>query len=158
WLYGGINIFTGALYALAAVIALSSSPGGRLARAFAKFAVGAALYFLTFFDAHTSRTLVPLFITAFAWVPFALVGLGLQLPDDVPFVKRHPAVLRVLEACGLSLACVLVARDFQGAPVTGLLAVCSLCLGVALIAFVVLLGVRFARAVGSRRATLRVLF
>ncbi len=158
WLYGGINIFTGALYALAAVIALSSSPRGALSRTFAKFAIFASLYFLTFFDNHTSRVLVPLFITAFACVPFALISLALRLPDDVPLIARRPWLLRVPELAGLGLAALLVQRDFVGASVTSLTAVCTLLLGGALISFVLLLGIRYAKARGSRRETFRVLF
>ncbi len=158
WLYGGINIFTGALYALAAVLALSTSPRGALSRTFAKFAIFASLYFLTFFDAHTSRQLVAIFITAFACVPFALISLALRLPDDVPMIARRPWLLRVPEIAGLSLAGVLVQRDWVGAPVTSLLTVCTVLLGVALISFVLLLGLRYARARGSRRETFRVLF
>jgi signal transduction histidine kinase len=158
WLYGGINIFTGALYALAAVIALSSSPRGALSRTFAKFAIFASLYFLTFFDNHTSRQLVPLFITAFACVPFALIALALRLPDDVPLIARRPWLLRVLEIAGLGLAALLVQRDYEGASVTSLTTICTVLLGLALISFVLLLGVRYARARGSRRETFRVLF
>jgi signal transduction histidine kinase len=158
WLYGGINIFTGALYALAAVIALSSSPRGALSRTFAKFAILASLYFLTFFDAHTSRQMVALFVTAFACVPFALTSLALRLPDDVPLIARRPWLLRVPEVAGLSLAGVLVQRDWVGAPVTSLLTICTVLLGVALISFVLLLGIRYAKAHGSRRETFRVLF
>jgi signal transduction histidine kinase len=158
WLYGGINIFTGALYALAAVIALSTSPRGGLSRTFAKFAIFASLYFLTFFDNHTSRQLVALFITAFACVPFALINLALRLPDDVPMIARRPWLLRLPEIAGVSLAALLVQRDFVGASVTSLTTVCTVLLGGALISFVLLLGVRYAKARGSRRETFRVLF
>jgi signal transduction histidine kinase len=91
-------------------------------------------------------------------VPFALACLALRLPDDVPLVARRPWILRVLELSALTLAAVLVERDFVGAPVTPLLGVCTLLLGCALISFVVLLGVRYARAQGNRRETLGVLF
>ena len=158
WLYGGAMIFIGGLYALAAVIALFSTPGGSLARTFAKFAFLAALYFLTFFDAHTTRTMVPLFHAAFAWGPFALVGLALRMPDDVPAVARHPVLLRLLDVAGCTLAAAFIVGDIVGAPVTGLLGASTLLFGGAMIAFVVILGVRRARATGTRRETLRVLF
>ena len=84
----------GGLYALAGLVALGARPGGALARAFAKFALLAAAFFVTIFDTHTTRTMVPLFHATFAWIPFALVGLALRLPDDVPLVARHPWILR----------------------------------------------------------------
>jgi signal transduction histidine kinase len=157
WLYGGGTIFTGALYALAALIAAGSSSGA-LARTFARAATLAALYLFTFFDAHTTRSMVVLFSVAFCCVPFALFSLALRLPDDVPLVARHPWLLRALDFAALTLAAVLVQREFIGAPVAGLLMLCTLLLGVALISFVLLLGVRYLRARGSRRETLRVLF
>jgi hypothetical protein len=158
WLYGGTTIFTGGLYALAAVIAISTSPRGALARTFTKFSTLAALYFLTFFDYHTARAMVPLCYVAFACVPFALATLALRIPDDVPIISRHPWVLRALDVVGLFLAGVVNVRYFVGAPVTTLPTVFTLLLGGALIAFVVVLGVRYARARGTRRETLRVLF
>jgi signal transduction histidine kinase len=158
WLYGGTMIFIGGLYALAAVVALFSTPGGALARTFAKFAFLAALYFLTFFDAHTTRTMVPLFHAAFAWGPFALVQLALRMPDDVPAVARYPILLRLLDLAGCTLAAALVARDATGAPVTVLLSTCTLLFGGAMIAFVVVLGIRRSRATGTRRETMKVLF
>ncbi len=157
WLYGGGTIFTGALYAVAALIAAASSSGA-LARTFARAATLAALYLFTFFDAHTTRSMVVLFSIAFCCAPFALFSLALRLPDDVPLVARYPWLLRALDLAALTLAAVLVQREFIGAPVAGLLTLCTILLGVALISFVLLLGVRYLRARGSRRETLRVLF
>ncbi len=98
WLYGGTLIFVGALYALTAIIALVTSPRGPLARTFAKFALVAAAFMLTLFDAHTTRAMVPIFHASFAWLPFALTALALRLPDDVPVIRRHPWLLLVLDA------------------------------------------------------------
>jgi signal transduction histidine kinase len=158
WVYAGTTLFMAGLYALAAIIALGSSPRGALARAFAKFALLAASFFLTIFDAHTTRMMVPLFHATFAWAPFALVGLTLRLPDDVPGVVRHPWVLRGLDALGLALAGAALMRDFEGLSATGLQSACTLLFGGAMVVFVVVLGVRYARARGTRRDTLRVLF
>jgi nitrogen-specific signal transduction histidine kinase len=158
WVYAGTTIFMAGLYALAALIALTSSPRGTLARAFAKFALLAAYFFATIFDTHTTRTMVPLFHATFAWVGLALVGLALRLPDDVPLVKRHPWVPRALDVAGMGLAAVVVARDFLGQPVIALQGACTLLFGGAMIAFVVILGIRYARASGTRRDLLRVLF
>jgi signal transduction histidine kinase len=157
WLYGGGTIFTGAIYAIAAIIAASTSSGA-LARTFAKAATLAALYLFTFFDAHTTRTMVPLAYAAYAWVPFALVALALRLPDDVPLVARHPWVLRIFDVAGASLAMVTLFRESIGASAAAVLTVCTLLLGGALIAFVIVLGIRFLRADGTRRQTIRVLF
>jgi signal transduction histidine kinase len=146
------------LYTLAALVALANSPRGALARAFAKFALLAAYFFATIFDTHTTRTMVPLFHATFAWVGLALLGLALRLPDDVPLVRRHPWVLRALDVAGIGLAAVVVARDLLGQSVTALQGPCTLLFGGAMIAFVVILGVRYARARGTRRDLLRVLF
>ncbi len=158
WLYGGTVIFVGALYALAGIVALSSSPRGVLARAFLKFALLTSIYFLTFFDAHTTRSMVPLFDASQAWAPFALVALTLRIPDDVALVRRLPWLPRALDVPAVLLAAVWTARNAVGAPVTGIRSACTLLLGGALIMFVVVLGVRYAHANGTRRDILRVLF
>ena len=129
------------LYALAAFVALSSNPRTPLASSFAKFAILAAAFFMTVFDAHTTRSLVILFHATYACVPFALVGLSLRLPDDVAFVARHPRSLLVLDALALVLAAVVVARDLMGLSVVGYQSACTLLFGGAMIFFVVVLGV-----------------
>jgi signal transduction histidine kinase len=158
WLYAGTTLFMGGLYALAAAVAAATGTTSALARTFSKFALLAALFFLTIFDAHTTRTLVPLFHITYAWGPFALIALALRLPDDVPFVARHPWVLPALDAAGLIIGATVVTRDLLGESVTPLQSLCTILFGGAMIAFVVVLGVRYMRAVGTRRETLRVLF
>ena len=118
WLYAGTLIFVGSLYALAGIIALVTSPKGPLARSFAKFAFPVAMFFLTFFDAHTTRVMVPVFHASFAWLPFALTALALRLPDDVALFRRHQWPFVALEVAGLLLAAVVVARDLVGSQVT----------------------------------------
>jgi signal transduction histidine kinase len=157
WLYSGGMIFTGGLWLLAAVIAAGTSSGG-LARTFAKAATLAALYLFTFFDAHTTRTMVPLAYAAYAYLPFAVIALALRLPDDVPVVARHPWVLWVFDAAGLALAALTLVRDWIGADAATVLTVCTTLLGGSLIVFVFVLGVRFMRARGARRETIGVLF
>jgi signal transduction histidine kinase len=157
WLYGGGTIFTGALYALAAIIAARTSSGA-LARTFAKAATLASLYLFTFFDVHTTRTMVPLAYAAYACVPFALVALALRLPDDVPLVARHPWVLNVLDVAGVSLAAVTLLHESIGLSAASVLTVCTLLLGGSLIAFVIILGVRYLWSHGTRRQTIGVLF
>jgi signal transduction histidine kinase len=158
WLYGGTLIFVGLLYALAAVMALITSPKGPLARTFARFALAVAAFMLTLFDAHTTRALVPLFHAAFAFLPFELTALALRLPDDVPLIRRHRWPLFALDGAGLAVAATVVARDSVGAQVTRLQAICTLLLGSAMFLFVAVLGTRYVRSVGTRRETLRVLF
>jgi signal transduction histidine kinase len=157
WLYAGMMIFSGGIYALAAVIAISSSTGG-LARAFAKFSTLGSLYLFTFFEVHTTRTMVPLTYGVYACLPFALGELVLRLPDDVALLKRHPALLRLFDGAALTLALVVTLRGFLGIPPAILPSICSLLLGVALIASVAGLGLRFALATGTRRDTIGVLF
>jgi signal transduction histidine kinase len=156
WLYGGVQIFTGALYALAAIVAVSTSSSG-LARTFAKSATWAAAYLFAFFDAHTTRSLVPIEYASYAYVPFALTSLALRLPDDVPIVRKHPWILGLLDAAGVTLAGIMLARNVLGISATTILTICTMLLGGALISFVIVLGVRYARAAGTRRATLGVL-
>jgi signal transduction histidine kinase len=158
WLYGGTLIFIGLLYALAAVTALITSPKGPLARTFSKFALAVAGFTLTLFDAHTTRTMVPIFHASFAFLPFELIALSLRLPDDIPLIRRHRWPLRALDLAGLALAAAVVARDSSGAEVTRLQAVCTLLLGSAMFLFVAVLGLRYGRSAGARRETLRVLF
>ncbi len=157
WLYGGGTIFTGVLFALAAILAIGASPDGPLARAFAKFATVASLYFLTFFNVHTSRTLVPVFYATFAGVPFVLGALALRLPDDVPLLVRRRWIPRALDVAGALMAVAVVSRDFTGWHGSILPALCTMLLGLALIAFVAMLAIRHHRATGTRRATLAVL-
>jgi signal transduction histidine kinase len=158
WLYAGTTIFMAGLYAIAALVALRSSPQGTVARSFAAFALPAAAFFATIFDAHTTRAMIPLFHATYAWVPFASVGLSLRLPDDVTIVVRHPWLLRVIDSAGLVLAGVVLVGDFQGRSVAGLQTFCTLLFGGSMISFVVVMGIRYARARGTRRDLLRVLW
>ncbi len=158
WLYAGTLIFVGSLYALGAIIALTSSPKGPLARTFAKFALSVAGFMLTLFDAHTTRAMVPIFHASFACLPFMLAALALRLPDDVPIIKGHQWPLRALEVSGLALAAIVVARDLVGSPVTELQSLSTMLLGTALLLFVAVISLRYARAKGTRRETLRVVF
>ena len=158
WLYGGCTIFTGALYALAAVVAMGSGSQRPLARTFARFSSLTALFFLTLFDFHTSRTMVPLFFGSFAYTPFAIGALALRLPDDVPLVVRRPRVLSALSWGGGLTTALIVGLDLAGLDVAPVQMACTPLLGVALIGFVATMGLRYLRAEGTRRATMGVLF
>jgi signal transduction histidine kinase len=158
WLYGGTLIFVGALYALGALIALVTSPRGPLARTFAKFALSVAGFMITFFDMHTTRGMVPIFHASYAYLPFALTALALRLPDDIRAIRRHRWPLMALDAFGVMLAAIVLARDSVGMPVTELQSLCTVLLGSAMILFVAVIGLRYWRAEGTRRETLRVVF
>jgi signal transduction histidine kinase len=158
WLYGGMLIFVGALYALGALIALVTSPRGPLARTFAKFALGVAGFMITLFDIHTTRGMVPILHASYAYIPFALTALALRLPDDIPAIRRNRWPLIALDASGVTLAAIVVSRDSIGMPVTELQSLCTVLLGSAMILFVAVLGLRYWRAEGTRRETLRVVF
>ncbi len=157
WLYGGVMLFTGALYAIAALTALVASPRGVLARAFAKFALLAALFLFTFFDAHTSKALVPVFSFAYGWEPLALVALALRLPDDVPFARRFPAVFGLLDFVGISAGLIMAGRSLLGESSAAFRATWSVVLGCSALLFVVVFAVRFFAASGARRDLMRIL-
>ena len=102
WLYGGMMIFTGSLYVIAALTALAASPSGQLARAFAKFSLLGGVFLFCFFDNQTSLVLCPLWDFAYGWAPLSLVALVLRLPDDVPVARRFPAIFVVLDVIGVA--------------------------------------------------------
>jgi signal transduction histidine kinase len=157
WLYGGGLILTGCLYVIGALTALASSPGGNLSRAFAKFALLAAVYFFGFFDSETTLALLPVFYVAFAWGPLALVGLALRLPDDAPIARRFPAIFRILDLLGLSAGLVMAERSVVGDSTVTLRAAWSVVIGCSMLAFVAIFVGRFLVARGPRRETLRIL-
>jgi two-component system sensor histidine kinase HydH len=157
WLYAGMMFFTGGLYVVAGLTALAASPHGPLARAFAKFALLAGVNLFLFFDAHTSRVLVPLYQFSYAWGPLALVALGLRLPDDVPVARRFPAIFGALDFIGVSTGLVLAGRTLAGESTAALRAGWTLLFGFATLSFVVLFFARFLAASGPRRDLMRVL-
>jgi signal transduction histidine kinase len=151
------SVIIGLLYVGAALIALAASPKGRLARTFAKTTLLAAIFLFTVFDFHTTRRLVPLFLFAFATVPMGLVALALRLPDDVGWLARRPFVVAVLDAAGAALGLTMIVEHRLGASTVGLRSLCTALFGGALLFFVATFLVRFARAEGDRRATMRAL-
>jgi signal transduction histidine kinase len=158
WLDGVTSIVLGLLYVGAALIALAASPRGRLARTFAKTTLFAAVFLFTLFDYHTTRRLVPLFHLSFAMVPMGLFALALRLPDDVRVLRRWPWVVAVLDGVGLVLGLAMIVAHGLGRTTVGLRSLSTALLGAGLIFFVVTFLVRFARAEGDRRATMRALF
>lgn len=157
WIYGACTFVIGLLYVLAAVVALYASPGGRLPRTFAKAAILAALFLFTLFDFHTTRSMIPLFHLAFALVPMSFFALALRLPDDVPLLARRPWIVGALDGAGLLLGVAMIVAHRTGVGTVGLRLVCSALFGASFFFFAVTFLVRFARARGDRRATMRAL-
>ncbi|WP_438029326.1 ATP-binding protein [Sorangium sp. So ce233] len=157
WFYAGGLMVVASLYVGAALIALSASPHGKLARAFASAALFTALFQFTIFDYHGARDLVPFFHVAYALVPMSFFTLALRLPDDVPLVARYPALGWIAEALGGLLAAGLLASHAVGWTTVGLRSVCATLMVASFFFFATALIVRFAVAEGDRRRTLRVL-
>jgi signal transduction histidine kinase len=157
WLYGGGTILIGLLYVLAGLAAMIASPRGRLARTSAKTSIVCALYLFTFFDVQTTRTLVPLFYLAFAWIPFALVALALRLPEDARILKRFPRLVPLLDVAGILLAVARIGGDLVGRPLKNAGQICSVLLMTGMLFFAVTLVVRFVRSRGEHRDVMRAL-
>lgn len=157
WLICVAPIAIALLYATGALIALAASPRGTLARAFAKTTLVAALFLLTLLDYHTTRRLVPLFLLAFAMLPTRLLVLTLRLPDDVPLLRRHPGLATALDALGLALGLGMIAAHLRGASTLALRTLWSGLVAASFFLFAATFLVRFWRARGDRRATMRAL-
>jgi signal transduction histidine kinase len=157
WLIGAAPVGIALLYATGALIALAASPRGRLARTFAKTTLFAALFLFTLLDYHTTRTLVPLFHLAFAMVPMGFFVLPLRLPDDVPLLVRHPRLVAGLDALGLALGLGMITAHLAGASTLPLRDVCSALFPASFFFFAATFLLRFWRATGDRRATMRAL-
>ena len=145
------------LYVTGALIALAVSPRGTLARSFAKTTLFAALFLFTLVDYHTTRRLVPLFHLAFAMVPMGFFVLPLRLPDDVPLLVRHPRVVTALDSLGLALGLGMIMAHLEGGSTLALRNVCSALFAASFFFFAATFLVRFCRARGDRRSTLRAL-
>ncbi|WP_437839492.1 ATP-binding protein [Sorangium sp. So ce1153] len=157
WFYAGGLMVVGSLYVGAALIAMSASPRGKLARAFAAAALSTALFQFTLFDYHSSRDLVPFFHVAYALVPMCFFTLALRLPDDVPLIARYPACGRIADALGGLLAAGLLASHAMGWTTVPLRSVCATLMVASFFFFAATLILRFAMAEGDRRRTLRAL-
>lgn len=153
WWLGGLSIFVGLLYVGAGMIAMFVRAGA-LAQTFAKTALLGGLFMLTLFDVHTTRTLVPVWNTAFAMLPASCVAFALRLPDDVAILARHRWILPALDLSALALATVTVSRGMLGLSTVPLHAIASGAEGFALVFLATILLVRFLRSTGQRRATL----
>ncbi|WP_437281696.1 HAMP domain-containing sensor histidine kinase [Sorangium sp. So ce375] len=157
WFYAGGLMVVASLYVGAALIALSASPHGKLARAFASAALFAALFQFALFDYHSSRHLVPFFHVAYALVPMSFFTLALRLPDDVPLIARYPVFARIAHGLGGLLAAALLASHAMGWTTVGLRSVCAILFVASFFFLATTLILRFAAAEGDRRRTLRAL-
>jgi hypothetical protein len=157
WVFAATCIGAGVLWAAAGLLALWVSPRGALARTSAKFGVLVGLFQITLFDFHTSRAMVPLFFLAYATVPLGWVALALRLPDDAPLFVRAPWLEHAFDALGLGGALALIVTHGNGQLPLTMQLVVSWAFVVCLLAFVVIFVVRFVRARGKRRATMRAL-
>ncbi|MGH7438374.1 MAG: ATP-binding protein [Polyangiaceae bacterium] len=157
WLYGGMLIFTASLYVIAALTALAASPGGQLARAFAKYSLLAGVYLFCFFDSATSLVLSPLWDFAYGWTPLALIALALRLPDDVPVARRAPGIFLALDVIGVAAGLLMGGRALLGESTSELRAAWTMVFGTAGLLFLVVFVCRFVLATGPRRDLLRVL-
>jgi len=113
WTYAGVMFFAGALYVIAALIAMSAGRGSA-ARTFIKLAVFGSLVLFTFFDYHTTRVLAPLLWLAKPMLPMAFISLGLRLPDDVPLIESRRWIPWVLDGLGLLIAAGLMSMNALG--------------------------------------------
>ncbi|WP_437727773.1 ATP-binding protein [Sorangium sp. So ce861] len=157
WFYAGGLMVVASLYVGAALIALSASPRGKLARAFATAALFTALFQFSIFDYHSSRDLVPFFHVAYALVPMSFFTLALRLPDDVALIARYPACARIAHGLGGLLAAGMLASHAMGWTTVGLRGVSATLVVASFLFFAITLILRFAAAEGDRRRTLRAL-
>ncbi len=152
WVLSGNHSLMAGLYLLTALTALMASPDGALARTFAKAAFFSALFMWTVLDFHTSRALVPVNELAMCMMSVAFVELALRLPDDVPVFARRPWLGRALDALGVGFAIALhCVAPYNILGRSG----ASILFAGGLFLFVAIVIVRFIRARGQRRVTLR---
>jgi signal transduction histidine kinase len=157
WVYAGSFILAGVLYSGAGLVALWASPQGKLARSFARFAISAGIFQLTLFDAHTERTLTPVFFLTYAIFPVSLVILLLHLPLTVELLRRRAwiesATIGSAGSVGLAAAILHhVGRDI--APLQVLLTSLA---GGSFAIFVAGFLFRYLRSRGEQQQTLRAL-
>jgi signal transduction histidine kinase len=157
WTYAGSFIVAGLVYCGAGLIALRSSPRGRLARAFASFALWAGLFMLLFFNAQTERSLTSIFYLSFAAAPVLVVLLMLHLPAPARVLERHRWLEPTLKGAGLSLGLLTELTRALGGDARPLVKCLTVTLGLGLLIFVCGFVVRYALSRGDQKRTLRAL-
>jgi signal transduction histidine kinase len=157
WTYAGIFILAGLVYCGAGLIALWSSPRGRLARAFSSFALCAGLFMLVFFQAHTERTLTAVQYVTFSSAPVLVILLMLHLPSPVRLLDRHRWLEPAAKICGVALGIATEASRHLGGDTRRLAAVLTVALGLGLLVFVCGFIARYVLSRGDQRRTLAAL-
>ncbi|AUX21976.1 sensor histidine kinase [Sorangium cellulosum] len=157
WFFAGGLMVVASLHVGAALVAMSASPRGKLARSFATTALLTALFQFALFDYHSSRALVPFFHVAYALVPMSVFIVALRLPDDAPLIARYPSCARLALGLGGLLAAGLLASHAMGGTTVALRGVCATLVVASFFFFSTTLIVRFALAEGDRRRKLRAL-
>jgi two-component system sensor histidine kinase HydH len=154
WLYAGGPIIAGLLYGGAALIALWASPRGRLARTFGIFSLNFAFFMLGMFDVHTQRSLAHVFFWSFALMPWTFAMLVMRLPDDVPLLRRFPALELICYLGAACLAAVCSVTYEVGGNTQGFQTLFGAILMVTSFVFTSVFGVRYWRARAERRRAL----
>jgi len=157
WVYGASPIFAGLLYAAAGLVALWASPKGRLARAFARFAICSGLFLLTLFDVHTERALTPLFFVTYALEPISLILLMLHLPVSVRFLESRRRLESIAVGTFALLGAIAAGTHWMGGDVVRFQVLFTALFGLALAVSVAGFLVRYAYSRGEQQQTLRAL-
>jgi signal transduction histidine kinase len=157
WTYAGSMILGGLVYASAALIALWSSPRGRLARAFASLALCGGVFMISFFNIHTARTLISVYYLAFACLPVSLNRFVLNLPTPAPLLNRHRLIEPVSLAVSLAFGTLTAVTYYVGGDANLLQLAMTAMLGLGFLGFVLGFVVRYARARGDQKRTLNAL-
>ncbi len=157
WTYAGSMILGGLVYACAGLIALWSSPRGKLARSFASLALCAGVFMISFFNIHTARTLISVYYVAFACAPALLVLFVLNLPTPAPVLDRHPRLEPVAQSASLGLGVLTGATYYMGGDASGFQLAMTASLGLGFLGFVLGFVVRYVRARGDQKRTLNAL-
>jgi signal transduction histidine kinase len=157
WTYGGSMILAGLVYASAGLIALWSSPRGKLARAFASLALCAGLFMICFFDIHTARTLIPVYYVAFACAPVLLVLFVLHLPTPAKVIERHPRLRAGAPLASAAFGALAIVTYYRGGDAGPLQLAMTAGLGIGFLAFVCGFVARYVLARGDQRRTLNAL-
>jgi signal transduction histidine kinase len=157
WTYAGSMILGGLVYASAALIALWSSPRGRLARAFAWSALCGGVFMISFFNIHTARTLIAVSYLAFASLPASMVLFVLNLPTPAPVLEHNRLIEPVARIVSLAFGALTGATYYLGGDANLLQLVMTAGLGLGFLGFVLGFILRYARARGDQKRTLNAL-
>jgi signal transduction histidine kinase len=157
WVYAGSFILAGVLYAGAGLVALWASPEGRLARTFARFAITAGVFQLALFDAHTERSLTPVFFVTYAVFPPSLAFLLFHLPVSIEPLRRRPWIETIATILTGLLGVSAAVLHEIGRDVSPLQVLFNSLAGASFAIFVAGFLFRYLRSRGEQQRTLRAL-